>query len=243
MGFSPCFRMFVTVGLGVGLAPCLIAQAKDGLTIDLDQDIRPEAVHVHYFLTGGFGGYGYGNLTDGTAASAQEVFLPIYRDGQRATSLKAVVYATGCELTAFALDPLPPIPGRIRFECHKLRAVWLKGVVTGYPHPSELTVRVRYIAHWSHAFFGIADGPVLSLAIAEVVPDRDGKFAVEVPDFANDDLTKSYKGQAEWSITGWKTGTNDQYWLNSYPQDSKIPGALAIQGEYPQRLQFIARQF
>jgi len=233
--------MFVTVGLGVGLALCLIAQAKDGLTIDLDPDIRPEAVHVHYFLTGGFGGYG--DFTDRTAGSAQEVFLPIYRDGQRATSLKAVVYARGCELAAFALDPLPPIPGRIRFECHKLRAVRLKGVVTGYPHPSELTVRVRYIAHWSHTFFGIADGPVLSLAIAEVVPDRDGKFAVEVPDFANDDLTKSYKGQAEWSITGWKTGTNDQYWLNPDAQDSKIPGALAIQREYPQRLQFIARQF
>jgi hypothetical protein len=233
--------MFVAAGLGVGLALCLIAQAKDGLTIDLDPIIRPEVVHVFYFLKGGFGGYG--DFTDRTAASAQEVFLPIYRNGQRATSLKAVVYAKGCELAAFALDPLLAVPGRIRFECHELRAIWLNGVVIGYPHPSELTVRVRYMAHWSHTFFGIGDGSVLSLAIAEVVPDRDGEFAVEVPDFANDGLTKSYKGQAVWSITCGKTGTNDQYWLNSDAQNSRIPGALAIQREYPQRLQFSARRF
>jgi hypothetical protein len=233
--------MFVKVGLGVGLALCLIAQAKDGLTVDLDPAVRPEDAHVRYSLTGGFGGYS--DFTDGTAASAQEVFLPVYRDGQRASSLKAVVYARGCELAAFALNPLPPIPSRIRFDCHKLRAVWLKGVVTGYPHPSELTVRVVYMAPWIDTFFGIYDGAVLSFPIAEVVPDPDGKFAIEVPDFANDDLTKSHRGQAEWSITAWKTGTNDLYWLNPDAQHSKMPGSLAIQGEYPEGLQFIARQF
>ena len=104
-------------------------------------------------------------------------------------------------------------------------------------------MQLRYLAYWSHAFFGIGDGPVLSIAIAEVVPDHDGRFAVEVPDFANDGVTKSYKDQTEWSITAWKTGTNDQYWLNLDVPDSKIPGALAIRREYPKRLQFIAQQF
>lgn len=241
MTFSPYFRMFVTMGLGVGLVPYLVAQTKDGITIDLDPAVRPEAAHVRYFLTGGFGGYG--DFTDGGAASGQKVFLPVYRDGQRAMSLKAVVYAKGCELAVFALDPLPAVPGRIRFDCHKLRAVWLKGVVNGHPNPSELTVRVIYMAPWIDTFFGIADGTVLSFPIAEVVPDQDGKFAVELPDFANDSLTKSYPGQAEWSITGWKTGTNDLYWLNSDAPHSKMPGSLAIQPEYLEGLQFIARQF
>jgi hypothetical protein len=191
--------MFVIMALGVSVALSLIAQGKEGLIIELDPNIRPDSVHVDYFLEGGFGAYG--DFTDRTKASDQELFVPIYLDGQRATSLKAVVYAKGCELATFVLDPLPPGSSRVRFECYKLGAVWLKGVVTGYPRPSELTVRLRYLADWSHAFFGILDGAVLSLAIAEVVPDRAGRFAVEVPDFANDGVSKSHKDQAEWSIT------------------------------------------
>lgn len=67
---------------------------------------------------------------------------------------------------------------------------------------------------------------------------------MEVPDFANDGVTKSYKEQAEWSITAWRTGTNDQYWLNSDAQNKGIAeGTLAIRREYPQRLQFTARHF
>jgi hypothetical protein len=233
--------MVVVVTFKVGLALSLIAQEKEGVKIELDPSIRSEAVQMHYYLVGGFGGYGA--FTDGPRALTEELLLPIYRGGQRAKSLKALVYAKGCELATFALNPLPPGPNRVRFECRKLGTIWLKGVVTGHPRPSELTVRLRYRAHWSHTFFGILDAPVLSLAIAEVVPGRDGRFAIEVPDFANDGVTNSYKGQADWSVTAWKTGTNDQYWLNTDKQASRLPGTLAIEREYPKELQFVAQPF
>jgi hypothetical protein len=83
----------------------------------------------------------------------------------------------------------------------------------------------------------------LSLAIAEVVPGPDGRFAIEVPDFANDRVTNSYEGQADWSVTAWKTGTNDQYWLNTDKQANRLPGTLAIDREYPEELQFLAQPF
>jgi hypothetical protein len=89
----------------------------------------------------------------------------------------------------------------------------------------------------------LGDGPVLSLAIAEVVPGRDGRFAIEVPDLANDGVTNSYKGQADWSVTACKTGTNDQYWLNTDKQANRLPGTLAIEREYPKELQFVAQPF
>jgi hypothetical protein len=207
-----------------GIALRLIAQEQDGFTIELDPDIRSEAVHVDYYLVGGFGGYG--GFTDRLKASTGELFLPVYRDGQRATSLKPVVYAKGCELATFALDPLPPGRSSVRFECRKLGTVWLKRMVSGHPRPSGLTVRLHYMAHWSHPFFGIGDGAILSLAIAEAAPDQDGGFAIELPDFANDGITNSYKGQAEWSVTAEKTGTNDQYWLNTDKQAGRSPGAF-----------------
>ena len=169
-------------------------------------------MHVYYSQYGGFGAYG--GFTDPTQASGRELFLPIDRDGRRATSLRAVVYTNGCELATFALDSLPPGLNRVRFECRKLRTIHLRGKAIGYPRPWDLTVRLRYLAFWSHSFFGISDGPILSFPIAEVAPDQDGRFDVDLPDFANDAVTKSYKGQAEWSVTAWKTGANDQYWLN-----------------------------
>jgi hypothetical protein len=225
MWFLLSLRALLIVIVGIALAPCLIAQGKDGFTVELNPSIGPESVHVNYFLTGGFGGYG--DFTERTEASAHEVVLPMYRNGQRATSLKAVVYAKGCALATFVLDPLPPGPGRVSFECRKLRTVALKGVVTGYPRPSELTVRLRYMANWSHTFFAISDGAVLSFPIAEIVRDADGRFGVEVPDFANDAVTNS----------------NDQYWLNTDSQEAKSPGRLAIEREYPKELQFVAKQF
>jgi hypothetical protein len=234
-------RMVGVLILGVGRALSLIAQEKEGFKIELDPSLRSEAMQVHYYLVGGFGGYGA--FTDGPRALTEDLFLPIYRGGQRAKSLKAVVYGKGCELGIFALNPLPPGTNRVRFECRKLGTVWLKGVVIGHSRPSELTVRLRYRAYWSHTFFEIFDGPVLSLAIAEVAPDRDGRFAIEVPDFANDGVTNLYEGQADWSLTAWKTGTNDHYWLKTDKQANRLPGTLAIEREYPEELQFVAQPF
>lgn len=155
--------------------------------------------------------------------------------------MKGVVYAKGCGLGTFVLDPPPVIASRIRFDCHKLRTVWLKGVVTGYPQPSELTVRIMYMAPWIHTYFGINDGSVVTFPLVEVVPGPDGKFAVEVPDFANDELMKSFPGQAECSITNWRTGTNDLYWLDADAPHSRMPGSLAFQGHYPEGIKFIPR--
>jgi len=229
----------MAVALGVCLTLRLTAQEDGGFKIELDPSIRPESVHVQYYLVGEFGGYG--DFTDRPRAIAGEISLPIYRDFQRANSVKAVVYAKGCEIATFAADLLRDL-SRARFECYRLPTVWLRGRVSGAPRASDLTVRLQYAARWSHVFFGIADGAVSSFAIAAAPTDRDGRFAVEVPDFANDSVTNSYPGQAEWSVTARKTGTNDQYWLNVEKQANRFPGALAIEREYPKELQFIAQK-
>jgi hypothetical protein len=229
--------------LGAVLAHCLASGEQEEFRIALDPSLRPEAVQVYYFLLGEFGGYG--DFNGRAKATDGEILLPVYRNGQRATSLKAVLYARGCEVTTVSvmLAAQPPGASRVRFTCLKLGTVWLRGAVTGHPHPSELNVQLRYLAHWSHKFFGIGDGPVLSLAIANVAPDRDGRFAVEVPDFANDGVTNSYNGQAEWSVTAGTAGTNDQYWLNAGKQANRPSGTLTIEREYPKELQFRAQHF
>lgn len=234
-------RPLLIVIVGIFLTRSLIAQERDGLTIELDPSTDSASVRVDYYLTGGFGGYG--DLANHTQLSGREVVLPTYRNGLRARSLKAIVYVKGCAFSTFVLDPLPPGPSHVRFECQKLPAITLKGIVIGYPRPSELTVRLRYMASWSLTFFGASDGPVLLLPIAETVPDVDGRFAIEVPDFANDAVTNSYRRQAEWLITAWGQGANGRYWLNTDNEQPVSPGRLAIEREYPKELRFLAKQF
>ncbi|MGB7760825.1 MAG: hypothetical protein WBL61_13410 [Bryobacteraceae bacterium] len=224
---------------GIGLAAGLVARDEEEVRIRLDPNTPSQTVRVSYFIKGGFGGFG------GSREGRKDfdLFLPTYQGDQRAQSIKAVVYAKGCEIAAFALDPLPPGPSQLWFDCRKLGTVWLKGVVTGHPHPSELTVGLVYVANWSPRFFGFSDGPAMSLPIAEIAPDRDGRFAVEVPDFANDGVTKSYQGQAYWSVMAWQAGSNDRYWLDADGEITGFPGALTIDRDYSKELQFRARHF
>lgn len=176
-----CRHMGLLIVLGLAFAFGLHPQEKDGITIDADPGVRSEPLRAYYFLTGEFGGYG-----DFTGTP----FLRVHYEGQRARSLKAVAYVKGCELVTITLDPLPPGPSRVRFECRKLRTIKLTGFVTGHQRPSEIKVQVQYLANWSHAFFGILDGATLSLPIGEVTPEPDGSFAIDVPDFAGE--------EAEW---------------------------------------------
>jgi len=231
--------MAVVVTFGIGLAPGLIAQDKEEVRIRMDPNIPSQTVHVHYFVKGEFGGFG--GFRDGSKDF--DLFLPTYQGDQRAKSLKTIVYAKGCEIATFVLDPLPPGPSRLRFDCQKLATDWLKGVVTGHPHPSELTVQLVYMANWSPRFFGFGDGPSVTIPVAEVAPDRDGRFAIEAPDFANDGVTKSYKGQAEWWVMAWKAGSSDRYSLNADGEISEFPGMLTIERDYSKDLQLRAQRY
>lgn len=42
---------------------------------------------------------------------------------------------------------------------------------------------LKAIADWDHEFHGIADGSVTTIHIATVIPDEDGRFEIELPNF------------------------------------------------------------
>ena len=44
-------------------------------------------------------------------------------------------------------------------------------------------MEISYEADWDHRFFGIGDGFVTSFQIATAIPEDDGRFEVELPDF------------------------------------------------------------
>jgi hypothetical protein len=89
-----------------------------------------------------------------------------------------------------------------------------------------------------HPFFGIVDGPVLSIPVTQIVPNPDGTFGVDLPDFANDPVTQSFKGQAGRTVTALEG--DHAYRLEPGPGAQPSNGDLAIVPEYASTITFLA---
>jgi len=234
------FRRIVALfALGAGLAPGRIGGDGEEVRIGPDPNVEARRLRAYYFIVGDFGGYGGSREAD----KELDVSLPTYVGDRRARSVKAVVYAEGCEIRTFVLDPLPPGPSRLLFECRKLDTVWLRGIVVGHARPSELRIHLHYVGSWNGRFLGFGDGPSLTIHIADAVPHPDGRFAVEVPDFAKDTITKSHREEAYWRITASGTGPNESYCLKPDRPASTLPCTLAFEPEYSGELQFTVDRF
>lgn len=226
-------------------APAAAAAGDDVFRIEWGQDVQSDTVRVDYLLAGPFGGIGKMGVK---ADPAGGVRVPLTSDDhQRAKSLRAIVYARGCELGTVIVDPIPPAAPAApwRFECKKLGTVWLKGTVAGHPRPWELTVQLHYSGGWSHRFFGIADGPTLMIQVAEAAVDREGRFSIELPDFASDTVARSYGQMSAWWVSATDAGKSSGYRLKV--DDARVaqgspygPGSLPVLRKYPEGILFAA---
>jgi len=143
---------------------------------------------VRYYLTGPFGGYG-SFVPNPDKDGAYRV--PLEQEGRRANSLKAILYAGGCQFTILSLD-LKTNPTRsMTFECRQLSTIPLNGRILPPPsHPGALDVEVRYLSLWDHKFFGILNGPVESFSVGKAPLIAGGRFRLEIPDFSKDVVTR-----------------------------------------------------
>jgi hypothetical protein len=143
---------------------------------------------VRYYLTGAFGGYGsFVRNPDKDGAYR----IPLEQEGRRANTLKAILYAAGCQFTILSVD-LKTNPTRsMTFECRQLPTIPLSGRISPPPsRPGALDVEVRYLSRWDHRFFGILDGPVELFSIGKAPLIAGGRFRLEIPDFSKDVVTR-----------------------------------------------------
>lgn len=172
---------------------CLAAQESSFTIRSADTPVRLE---VRYFLTGPFGGYG-GFVQDSDNDGAYRVPLSVDPQRERvgtsgvsAESLKAILYAPGCQFQLLSVD-LKATPNRAAdFECKPLSTVRLSGTISR-PHSDteQPEVEILYVADWDHRFFGIMDGMVQQFRIGTARLNSGGRFQVEIPDFSKDAMT------------------------------------------------------
>jgi hypothetical protein len=154
------------------------------ISLYLPRGFPSEKAQLQYFLTGAFGGYGDfirpkpdRQTLDFTAAV----------NGRSTDRLRIIAYLPGCEVITFDFLLEGTAMWR-RLDCRPLATITIHGQVPRAYLDRKSKVAISYQADWARAFFGIRDGMTPAFSLLSVVPDENGEFSAEVPDFYKQNL-------------------------------------------------------
>ena len=152
------------------------------VSLYLPADVAPETVEIRYFMSGPFGGYGSFVRTERGRVLYQ---ISAAVDGNPAENMKIIAITPGCEIVTMDIAMQGTSQTRT-LGCRPLGVVRLHGRILPISRAQApgSKVTVIYEADWDHGFFGIADGMVTTVQIAMAIPDANGEFDVDLPDYA-----------------------------------------------------------
>lgn len=153
--------------------------------------VRPwsaaSGVDVRYFVTGAFGGYG-GFVRDADKDGTYRI--PLQIEGKPAVSLKAILYAPGCQFQVLSVDLLSDATRAAMFECRPLSTIAISGAISPPPSSTKpLDVEVDYLAFWGQKVYGTIEGLVDQYELAKAPLNTKGGFQIRIPDFSKDRIT------------------------------------------------------
>lgn len=222
--FSVAVIMLALVPAYIGRAQAQIFSCSQSFLLRLPPTVDTTGLHISYFMTGAFGGYG-GFVR--TKPNVHDYVIDTSHENKLAETLKLIIYCPGYGIELLNILSLADLSAKSAFvELKPLPSVQLSGKIV-LPEGSarkDFKIEVFYLAYWGHEFFGIADGLVTTFKLASADVSRDGSFSVAVPDFARDSAVASFKekGALILKTRESKTG-NFAYTLES----SEFPGRSA----------------
>ena len=226
--------------LALSLVEAGQGQEKEPATFEirLPSEIRSELVQASYCLTGPFG-----ISCDLLKAEPERnsYLIDTSVNHQAAETLKAVLYAPGCQIVTLAVPSLSESNGTAEVSCDDLPPMTFNGRVE-LPEAfrrQPYDVEIIYVAYWAHGFFGIGDGPVTTLHLAKVTPDEGGAFRVSLPNFTKDRVTQSFHREAGLRFIARERETGN---IVSFLAPANVQGTdtrdLPIKLKYPSEVVF-----
>jgi hypothetical protein len=144
-------------------------------------------IEVRYGLSGAFGYHG-GSVGEHDKDGAYRI--PLEGDGKPAKTLKAILYAEGCQFSILSVDLLSDPTRNKTFECVPLSKITLRGRISPPPTVTgALDVVIDYVAAWDHKFFDLGDGMVQTFRLGIAPLDAEGRFEIAIADFSKDRIT------------------------------------------------------
>jgi hypothetical protein len=153
------------------------------ITIKLAPEIHSEDVNIAYYLYGEFGAAG------ATSTPVQNVhsyeIKPLY-EGKLASSIKGVIYASGCEFDTFEADISGDEAIEKSYQCIALPSVSLAGHIVQNRafRNKNLEVVVVYLGYWECTFFELPDCQVPQIQLVRAPVDENGDFEATFTDFS-----------------------------------------------------------
>ncbi len=175
------------------------AATSPTIRIKLSHEIHSEEVSISYVLYGTFGAMG-NNVTAQPNVDWYEI-NPVH-DGKLAASIKAVIYAAGCEFDTLEADITEDAVIEKSYQCIPLATVSLVGHIAHtrlYRH-RELEVVIRYVADWECAFFELFDCMVPQIELARAPVNENGEFEATIVDFSPEQKSPLHHRGELWVI-------------------------------------------
>jgi hypothetical protein len=205
---------FVAVIL-LGLLPAYRGRAQaqnftggQSFLLLLPPAVDTTGLHISYFITGDFGGFG--NFVR-TKPNLHGYVIGTSHENKPASTLKIIVYCPGYGIELLNLPSLSDLSNMSSsVELKPLPTVHLSGKIVTPEGGArrDFKIEVIYFAYWGHEFFGIGDGIVTTFKLASADVKQDGSFSTAVPDFARDPAIASFreKGVIQLRALDPKTG-------------------------------------
>jgi hypothetical protein len=205
--------------LWIGFCSGCVSGAAESFTIG--SSAAAGRIEVRYGLSGAFGYYG-GFVRERDKDGAYRI--PLEGDGKPAKTLKAILYAEGCQFSVLAVDLLSDPTRSETFECVPLSKIPLHGRISPRPTATgALDVEIYYVAAWDHKFFGFGDGMVQMFSLGKAPLDAEGRFEIPIADFSKDRITNERKDaylqlivreHSTWNTVKWVVPPADLQYEN-----------------------------
>jgi hypothetical protein len=198
-----------------------------------------DGIQTDFYMGGRFGA----NVSMITPKpSMQRYVFDASVDGVAASTVQAVVYMPGCELSRVEMIVMHGEDVERQVECRALSQWPLSGqlvmdaatVARLGKRTSNLEIEVAYMANWVNVLFGIMDGAVPAFHVATVPLGEDGSFLVQLPNLALDPAEKSadewYRGDFVFTLREKKTWNHVG---TLRPTEFARMGGLELRTQYP----------
>jgi hypothetical protein len=195
--------------LSLLLTGCATGQAASQLprlSILLPANTPFDKFEVRYYLYGSFGANG--GYISPKPDSTGVVKIPLSVDGKIASAVKLFAWAPGCQFATYDLS-VHESDMQEFYTCNPLSTAMLHGQIADKSllQKGSSETRVDYFAGWACDFFGLADCMVPQISLGTVTADADGRFEIELPDFARDPASSDSKSPSEFQFALRKVKT------------------------------------
>lgn len=185
--------------LGDEVVSAHLSQTADkAVFIHLPENIRIEGLQINYFITGSFGGY---SSIVQTRPNVWNYEIPTSYEGKSADTLKLIIYSRNYRIKTFDFPTLDSQEKSIELKLEPSKTVPFSGKILLSNQLKELQIQVSYVATWQCVFFQLSDCLLSPTLIASVNLEKDGRFKVDLPDFAGDETIASFGESGKFSFS------------------------------------------